>query len=312
MANSETIKSINTKTVRKILNENESISKTDIAKYTGLSFPTVSTVIEYLIETNEVVEVGFKDSLGGRCAKKYSLNPMYACSLLLYLEGRKINWIVNDFCMKKIDSEIADINGCILEEIDNIVSLVKSRYSQLASIFIGVASNVKDGKLTSKIEYSELQGIDIIKYFSDKYSIPVDIENDMNIAIKGYWERHDNKNIESVVNIYMGDNGIGSSMIIGGHVWKGSSNFAGELHYLPIYDNNIKCYTSDFEGVNMVEYYGKIVQSYIALINPNLIVIYNNSYISDKLEEIKNYCKNIIPEEVMPNIIISNEFIKDY
>ena len=101
-------------------------------------------------------------------------------------------------------------------------------------------------------------------------------------------------------------------MIIGGHVWKGSSNFAGELDYLPIYDNNIKCYTSDFEGINMVEYYGKIVQSYIALINPNLIVIYNNSYISDKLAEIKNYCKNIIPEEVMPNIIISNEFIKDY
>ncbi|CEN75207.1 transcriptional regulator [[Clostridium] sordellii] len=312
MANSETIKSINTKTVRKILNENESISKTDIAKYTGLSFPTVSTVIEYLIETNEVVEVGFKDSLGGRCAKKYSLNPMYACSLLLYLEGRKINWIVNDFCMKKIDSEIVNISGCILEEIDNIVSLVKSRYSQLASIIIGIASNVKDGKLTSKIEYSELQGIDIIKYFSDKYSIPVYIENDMNIAIKGYWERHNNKNIESVVNIYMGDNGIGSSMILGGHVWKGSSNFAGELHYLPICDNNIKYCTSGFEGVNMVEYYGKIVQSYIALINPSLVVIYNNSYISDKLEEIKNYCKNIIPEEVMPKIIISNEFIKDY
>nr|WP_275890894.1 ROK family protein [Paeniclostridium sordellii] len=214
--------------------------------------------------------------------------------------------------MKKIDSEIVNISGCILEEIDSIVSLVKSRYSQLASIIIGIASNVKDGKLTSKIEYSELQGIDIIKYFSDKYSIPVDIENDMNIAIKGYWERHNNKNIESVVNIYMGDNGIGSSMILGGHVWKGSSNFAGELHYLPICDNNIKYCTSGFEGVNMVEYYGKIVQSYIALINPSLVVIYNNSYISDKLEEIKNYCKNIIPEEVMPNIIISNEFIKDY
>lgn len=257
MANSETIKSINTKTVRKILNENESISKTDIAKYTGLSFPTVSTVIEYLIEINEVVEVGFKDSLGGRCAKKYSLNPMYACSLLLYLEGRKINWIVNDFCMKKIDSEIVNISGCILEEIDNIVSLVKSRYSQLASIIIGVASNIKDGKLTSKIEYSELQGIDIIKYFSDKYSIPVDIENDMNIAIKGYWERHNNKNIESVVNVYMGDNGIGSSMILGGHVWKGSSNFAGELHYLPICDNNIKYCTSVFEGVILLNIMAK-------------------------------------------------------
>ncbi|WP_419727632.1 ROK family protein [Terrisporobacter petrolearius] len=312
MANSETIKSINIKTVCNILKENESISKTDIAKHTGLSFPTVSTVIEHLIEKNEVIEAGMKNSLGGRCAKKYSLNPMYAVSLILYLEGNKINWIVNDFCKNKIDNGCIDLKNRILEEMDSIVSLLKSRYTQLASIMIGVAGTVKDGKIVSFIEYKELQGVNLIDYFIKKYSVSVNVENDMNVAVKGYWERHDTNNKEAVVNIYMGHNGIGSSMVLEGKVWKGTRNFAGELHYLPICDDNLKYATSGFNGVNIVEYYGKIIQSYIVLVNPNLIILYNNPYIVDKLEEIKNYCTLLIPKEVIPSIIISDEFIDDY
>ncbi|WP_343348833.1 ROK family protein [Terrisporobacter petrolearius] len=312
MANSETIKSINIKTVCNILKENESISKTDIAKYTGLSFPTVSTVIEHLIEKNKVIEAGMKNSLGGRCAKKYSLNPMFAVSLILYLEGDKINWIVNDFCKNKIDNGCIDVKNGILEEMDNLISLVKSQYTQLASIMIGVAGNVKDGKIVSYIEYKELQGINLIDYFIKKYNVPVNVENDMNVAVKGYWERHGTKNKEAVVNIYKGSNGIGSSMVLEGKVWKGTRNFAGELHYLPIHDDNLEYATSGFNGVNIVEYYGKIIQSYIALVNPNLIVLYNNTYILDKLEEIKSYCILLIPKEVMPKIIISDEFIDDY
>ena len=146
MANSGTIKSINIKSVLKTLSEHESITKSDIAKYTGLSFPTVSTVIEHLIYKNEVNEVGVEDSIGGRCAKKYSLNPMYVVSLLLYLEGNKLNWIVSDFCRNKIASGNLNCKDRILEEMDEIIYSIKSSYSQLASIVIGVASNVNNGK----------------------------------------------------------------------------------------------------------------------------------------------------------------------
>lgn len=312
MANSGTIKSINIKSVLKTLNEHESITKSDIAKYTGLSFPTVSTVIEHLIYKNEVNEVGVEDSIGGRCAKKYSLNPMYVVSLLLYLEGNKLNWIVSDFCRNKIASGNLNCKDRILEEMDEIIYSIKSSYSQLASIVIGVASNVNNGKIMSHIEYKELQGVNITELFEEKYGIPVIIENDMNIAIRGYWDRHSSNDIEVIVNIYIGDNGMGASMIINGKVLKGKSNFAGELHYLPICDDNIKYAKEGFGESDIVEYYGKVIQSYVSLINPNLIVLYNNVYIKGKLEDIKNYCKVRIPEEAMAKIILSDEFKEDY
>ena len=312
MANSGTIKSINIKSVLKTLSEHESITKSDIAKYTGLSFPTVSTVIEHLIYKNEVNEVGVEDSIGGRCAKKYSLNPMYVVSLLLYLEGNKLNWIVSDFCRNKIASGNLNCKDRILEEMDEIIYSIKSSYSQLASIVIGIASNVNNGKIMSHIEYKELQGINITERFEEKYGIPVIIENDMNVAVRGYWDRHSSNDIEVVVNIYIGDNGMGASMIINGKVLKGKSNFAGELHYLPICDDNIKYAKEGFGESDIVEYYGKVIQSYVSLINPNLIVLYNNVYIKGKLEDIKNYCKVRIPEEAMAKIILSDEFKEDY
>ncbi|MDQ0149003.1 ROK family protein [Eubacterium multiforme] len=312
MANSGTIKNINLNNIIKVLREKDSISKNDIAKYLGLSFPTVSNTIEHLIERKEVIEVGVKDSLGGRCAKKYSLNPMYAMTLSLYLEGLRLCWIVNDFCENKIESGNIICEGEILNELDKIIALIKLRYPKLASIMIGVASNVNDGKIISEMEYIELKDIDIVKYFKSKYNIQVNIENDMNVVARGYWERHETKDIEAIVSIYMGENGMGSSLVINGKVWSGVSNFAGEIHYLPICEDNKTYPKAGFENVDMVEYYGNIIQSYIALINPSLIILYNNSYIDDKLEEIKSYCKNRVPKKVMPKIINSNEFKDDY
>lgn len=312
MANSGTIKNINLNNIIKVLREKDSISKNDIAKYLGLSFPTVSNTIEHLIERKEVIEVGVKDSLGGRCAKKYSLNPMYAMTLSLYLEGLRLCWIVNDFCENKIESGNIICEGEILNELDKIIALIKLRYPKLASIMIGVASNVNYGKIISEMEYIELKDIDIVKYFKSKYNIQVNIENDMNVVARGYWERHETKDIEAIVSIYMGENGMGSSLVINGKVWSGASNFAGEIHYLPICEDNKIYPKAGFENVDMVEYYGNIIQSYIALINPSLIILYNNSYIDDKLEEIKSYCKNRVPKKVMPKIINSNEFKDDY
>ena len=196
--------------------------------------------------------------------------------------------------------------------MDEIIYSIKSSYSQLASIVIGVASNVNNGKIMSHIEYKELQGINITERFEEKYGIPVIIENDMNVAVRGYWDRHSSNDIEVVVNIYIGDNGMGASMIINGKVLKGKSNFAGELHYLPICDDNIKYAKEGFGESDIVEYYGKVIQSYVSLINPNLIVLYNNVYIKGKLEDIKNYCKVRIPEEAMAKIILSDEFKEDY
>ncbi|MBU3133124.1 ROK family protein [Clostridium gasigenes] len=312
MANSGTIKNININNIRKVLENNKSMSKSDIVTYTGLSFPTVSKTIEYLVELGELIDVGLNNSSGGRCAKKYSLNPMYVVSLSLYLEGFQICWFLNDFCSNRLESGNLNYEGMILQGIEKVISSIRLRYCQLSSIMIGIASNVNGGKIISHIDYKELEDIDIINYFKKIYGLPISIENDMKVAARGYWARHENKNIQAVASIYMGKSGMGSNMVINGKVWSGTSNFAGELYYLPISDDNEKYPMSGFDGIDIVEYYGKIIQSYIVLINPNLIVLYSNSYIIDKLEQIELYCKSRIPKEAMPNIKISDEFTEDY
>lgn len=204
MANSGTIKNININSIRNILDSNKSMTKSDIARYTGLSFPTVSNTIEYLLEKGEVIDCGLKDSSGGRCAKNYSLNPMYLVSLSLYLEGFEIYWFITDHCGNKIQDGRKNCKNKILKCIEDTIISMKLNYSQLASIMIGIASNINSGKITSHMEYEELYDIDVIKYLKDKYEIPINVENDMKVAARGYWARHENKDIQAVASIYMG------------------------------------------------------------------------------------------------------------
>jgi len=94
----------------------------------------------------------------------------------------------------------------------------------------------------------------------------------MIVASKGYCARC--KELpQSTVCIYLGRSGIGAGISIGVNVWQGASEFAGELHYLPI-NENLEYAVILFKGVDMVIYYGKIIRSYAALLNPERVVLY--------------------------------------
>ncbi|WP_194189890.1 ROK family protein [Clostridium chrysemydis] len=308
MANSRTIKEINVNSIRNALFKKKDLSKSEISKITNLSFPTVSTVLEYLIDKEEVKEEGLKESIGGRCSKKYILNPLYKVSLLICLEGDTLEWKIIDYCETIIEEGLEDTKGDILLKIEELIIKKKENYDNLYGITIGVASIIKDGRFLSDIEYKELKGVDVEEYLFNKFNLPTNIDNDLNIVARGYIKRKSLENGETVVNIYIGDNGIGASLIIGGKVFKGMSNFAGEITFLPILENE----KDRFKDIDMITYYSKVILSYISIINPNEVVLYNNEYLSEGIEKIEDYLKKKVTKEVIPRIILSNEFKKDY
>jgi galactitol-specific phosphotransferase system IIB component len=134
----------------------------------------------------------------------------------------------------------------------------------------------------------------------------------MKLAANGYCSRYKKHTLESIVCLYLGKNGMGSSMMINGSVWHGANEFAGELYYIPIEENSLKKSENDFTKINLIEYYAKIIQSYTAIINPNRIILYENNYIINKIDEIRKLCVKSLPPISIPEIEISQEFILDY
>ncbi|WP_455779778.1 DHH family phosphoesterase, partial [Gordonibacter pamelaeae] len=91
--------------------------KNELARRTGLSFPTVSRIVDDLVEAGEAKETGTAASTGGRCAKQYALDPAYRLFLCLRLEGRRLSWFVCDLNGTRLEQEEAESTNGILHDI---------------------------------------------------------------------------------------------------------------------------------------------------------------------------------------------------
>ena len=87
MADAGRLKQVNMTLIREAMRGGGEHSKNELARRTGLSFPTVSRIVDDLVEAGEAKETGTAASTGGRCAKQYALDPAYRLFLCLRLEG---------------------------------------------------------------------------------------------------------------------------------------------------------------------------------------------------------------------------------
>ena len=73
MADAGKLKRENTALLRQAM-QHGSAGKNDLARLTHLSFPTVSRIVDEMVERGEAQEIGTAASTGGRCAMQYRLN----------------------------------------------------------------------------------------------------------------------------------------------------------------------------------------------------------------------------------------------
>lgn len=85
MVDTGKLKRENTALLRQAM-QHGSAGKNDLARLTHLSFPTVSRIVDEMVERGEAQEIGTAASTGGRCAMQYRLNAQYRLFLCLRLE----------------------------------------------------------------------------------------------------------------------------------------------------------------------------------------------------------------------------------
>ncbi len=71
-----------------------------------------------------------------------------------------------------------------------------------------------------------------------KFSVPVKIENDANLACLGEWYSGAGKGFNNIVSIFLGT-GIGAGIILDGKLYSGARGCAGEMGRMPINQNSL-------------------------------------------------------------------------
>ncbi len=229
---------LRTREILNIIRETDNISRVELAKLTGLSKPTVSMIVNNLIEEGIIKENGLGSSrkMGGRRPIKLSFISEYKYVLsvdiggtktiiaLIDLEGKihKLDMIPSELISttRGIDKEIQIRLKEFLADIEN---------GKILSLCIGVPGTVDRKKQIVKfIPSFNLEELDLKNPLEQAFNIPVLIENDVTLAAYGEsWIGSANK-YEDVLLVSIGT-GVGAGIVMGNVVYKGYTGSAGEF-----------------------------------------------------------------------------------
>ncbi|GEN89647.1 ROK family protein [Oceanobacillus sp. FSL W8-0428] len=304
--------------IRKALLELGSATKVELNDYLEISFPTISKFLTQMEKEGEILSAGFDNSSGGRRAKRYKYNPEHMLGLAIFLEEKEINYIIFN-CYGELKDKGTNTGISDLNSFTKCIQDITNQYNKISSLSIGVPGSVDNERIFYIPDYKHLQNVDLKGYLEDYFSIPVVVENDMNAAVLGYYNRLKIKENKSVVYLYLGKNGPGAGTIVNGIVLRGSTNFSGEISFVPQYDDKRfwqtlsenKMNTSPVHKDYMIDVISRLVASFTAIINPHMIIFCNEEVEQETLNRIEECSSGYIPSEHLPDLALS-DWKRDY
>jgi glucokinase-like ROK family protein len=236
-----------------LIREFENISRADLVKKSGLSAPTITRIVDSLINKEElVVSLGMGNSKGGRppVLLKFDGKRNYVIGIdlgatitrgvLSNLDGKFISEI--EFPTKLTEGyevildDVADLINKLAESKPNI------KRKRVYGVGIAVAGLVDLNKKI--VEYSpdfNWTQVDIIKALESKVDFPVIFDNVTRLMALGGMCFGKGQKRQNFICINVGY-GIGSGIIVNGKLLTGSDGFAGEFGHITMdKDSDIQC-----------------------------------------------------------------------
>lgn len=292
------IKLLNKDVIEGIIKMNGPITKPEIAKQSGLSLVTVNKTVEELIFDNKVKMTGVHESTGGRRAQYFEINDeLYYVIGLYYTESTYVGVISNtigDIIYQEKFSVRADSYDNIMEDtysaIDNLLEQCLGR--EVVAIGLGVPGVVNDGVVTNIPNIPSWEGLNISQIIEKRYNIRTILENDINLAAIGVYYSDYCDKVNHLVLLYFGQ-GIGSGLILNKELFKGSTNFAGELGFIPS--------NYSMKKDNAPTKYNGSIEYQITLINSQLKCSHGK-----EREEFKSMLRSIIADGILSIICVVN------
>jgi len=242
-ATSATVRELNLRTVWRVIGENAPISRAEISRATGISKPTVSAVLEDLLQIGLVVEtadasrgftygaVFFKPRPEAAHAVAFDVGARHLRAAMVGLDGIEV--VRRD---AEVDGRTAD--GMVEAAVRLAQELAEAAGVEPESVkhaVVGVPGVVdqRDGRVWEAANVPGMQGYAARERFSEALRIPVTVENDINLAAHGEYARGSGNGgtagtADSFLFLSIGT-GVGAGLVLGGNLLRGFKGAAGEL-----------------------------------------------------------------------------------
>ncbi|MEL7650168.1 MAG: ROK family transcriptional regulator [Sedimentibacter sp.] len=254
------IRDNNIKDILNSLRFNMGLTKKDIADKTGLSFSTVSSACNVLIEKGIMQEKKVQSTNVGRLPRNITFNYKQFCSVALDLQNRNLmDFTVIDFNNDVLYHSLYNVAHCFSAKdvINYAFTIFKdiSKYptfDNVQCVGLGIAVpgifDQKAGKLiNSSISYYE--GASFVEIAEDVFGVPCYVDTGSNFCALSVQQKEPNANNFVYINI---SSEISAGVICQDKLVTGQSGHALRVAHLPLGNESEKCSISGCQNYGCI------------------------------------------------------------
>ena len=237
------------------------VSRAQIAKVTGLSQPAVSTLTRRLLESEALVEVGARPSLGGgRRERELAVNADHAWVVGVKVALHQITIALSDFAggvrntlrvplsaSQSVPLTQGALVRMLVRQIEACLAgaggSVRKRVAGVGVALPGFIDSMRGEVLWSPVLKPARSGaaVPLGQALTGALGVPVFIENDANmLALAEQWFGQAAR-LSNVAVVTL-EHGLGLGLVLNGELYRGHSGLAAELAHLQVVVDGPACH----------------------------------------------------------------------
>lgn len=242
------VKQMNNILVLDIIRKQSPISKPELERDSGLNKGTISRIVNELVYSKIINEMGTGESTGGRKPALYSLNSQAGYTLGIEVKTNAIYSAISDLngnfisksAIKITPSSFDEFFNELIKFIDEMIVKVPTStlgITGLGIAFPGIVNQEGDIMIAPSFKW---QDIPFKSQLEKYYNFPIIIENDARLGLIGEKKFGLANHSSNILYITINEN-IGSGIIINNKLMRGSTGFSGQVGHFSIQTNGIDC-----------------------------------------------------------------------
>jgi predicted NBD/HSP70 family sugar kinase len=244
------LRDINVSLLIELVRRSGPISRAELARQSGLSAPTVSTIVSQLLERGIFIEVATAPSNGGRPPVLLDLDPKAGYVIGIKLRGDGLTTVVCDLNAQVIVTEEASVSlvGDPAAAIEAVERETKRALRDAAvprpkvlGVGIGLSGIIDSGRGVCNFSHLlQWRDAELARPLRRRLRLPVWVDNDMNtLAVAEKWAG-DAIAARDFITLSVG-RGIGLGIVINRALYRGATGGSGEFGHMIVEPGGPRC-----------------------------------------------------------------------
>lgn len=223
---------------------NQITSKAEVSKNLNLSMPTVLSNINDLIAKGIIIETGEYEPTGGRKAKSIGINPSYRYSVGIVITANHVGIVLVNLKYEIVKFRRVRMKFSPDASYCQDLSVLTSEFlkdTEYQDRILGIGISIpgiisQKAHLLIKSHALQLENYSL-SFLEQAFDLPVYFENDANAAMMA----EDMNRYKNAIYLSL-NNTLGGAFCIGGKLFQGENQKAGEFGHMILVPGGRKCY----------------------------------------------------------------------